>query len=406
VLPDTNMSPIISPLIASLLLLFYLALLFTNATITDSDTIRPGQSLNTSEYILSANGMYRLGFFSTANSTKYYVAIFNSNATENVVLVANREHPFPNPSAVLTFDPDGNLVISDGRLLHVLTNTSGGNDTYARLLDTGNLILTNRASHVLWQSFDYPTRTLLPGMKIKDDKTGWSLTSWKSNEDPAPGPFSLHMGSGKTQIILMEGSEPYWTSSLITGVLAGVLVIERDYITWPSKNTSETRRIELDISGNLLLQTWMKGDQGWSSLKLTNCGAYPTCGVSSICDNNADANSSCYCLPGFKRGSTFAGCKRKTDSHCSDNINDVQKDWFLPIPQVYLPRNPLRLHVGKASECESACLNNCSCSGYAYDQDHRCLVWDGPLENLKQFPAVKLYETEFYLKLAPNFTEG
>jgi hypothetical protein len=236
---------------------FFLALLFTNATVTDSDTIRPGQSLTTSEYILSPYGKYKLGFFSTANSTKYYVAIFNSNATEKVKWVANREHPFPNPSVVRTFDPDGNLVISDGRLLHVLTNTSGGNDTYARLLDTGNLILTNKASHVLWQRVDYPTGTLLPGMKIKDDKTRWSLTSWKTKEDPVPGPFSLHMGSGKTQIILMEGSEPYWTSSLITGVLSGILVVERDYITWGSKNTSETRRIVLDISGNLLLQTWI-----------------------------------------------------------------------------------------------------------------------------------------------------
>ncbi|XP_062170588.1 G-type lectin S-receptor-like serine/threonine-protein kinase B120 [Alnus glutinosa] len=398
------MSPIISPLIASFLLLFCLALLFTNATITDSDTIRPGQSLNTSESILSANRKYKLGFFSTENS-KYYVAIFYSNTTENVAVIVNREHPFPNPSAVLTFDLDGNLVISDGRLLHVLTSTSGGNNTYARLLDTGNLILTNRASGVLWQSFDYPTDNLLPGMKLKHANDHPVLRSWKSLTDPAPGSFSLHLGSGETQIILMEGSEPYWTSSLITGVLAGILVIERDYITWRNKNTNETRRIVLDLYGHLLMQTWMEGDQGWSSLKLTNCGAYPTCGVSGLCNSNADANSSCYCLPGFKRGSTFARCKRKTDSHCSDNINHVQKDWFLPVPQVYLPRNPLRLHVGKASECESACLNNCSCSGYAYDQDHLCLVWDGPLGNLKQFPAVKLYETEFYLKLAPNFTE-
>jgi len=187
------------------------------------------------------------------------VAIFYSNTTENVAVIANRDHPFPNPSAVLTFDPDGNLVISDGRLLHVLTNTSGGNDTYARLLDTGNLILTNRASHVLWQSFDYPTDILLPGMKLKDANDHPVLRSWKSLTDPAPGPVSLHLGSGKTQIILMEGSEPYWTGSLTSGVLAGILVIEMEYITWRSKNTSETRRIVLDFNGNLLLHADMDG---------------------------------------------------------------------------------------------------------------------------------------------------
>jgi hypothetical protein len=170
---------------ASLPLLFCLAFHFTNATTTifthtdTTDTILPGQSLNTSDSIVSANGSYVLGFFSPENSTKHYLVICNFidgyaalSDPEDIVWVANREDPFPNSSAVLSFNQDGNLVISDGSLLYVMTNTSGGNDTYAKLLDTGNLILTNRASHILWQSFDRPTDTLLPGMKIK------ALTSW------------------------------------------------------------------------------------------------------------------------------------------------------------------------------------------------------------------------------------
>ncbi|KAE8125450.1 hypothetical protein FH972_020257 [Carpinus fangiana] len=132
------MSPIIiSPLIASLLLLFCFGFQFTNATTITGDTIRAGQSLNTFETIESANGMYKLGFFSQENSAKYHVGIsFRHVSDRNVLWVANREKPFPNSSAVLTLKPDGNLVISDGSLLYVVTNTSGGNDTYARLLDT------------------------------------------------------------------------------------------------------------------------------------------------------------------------------------------------------------------------------------------------------------------------------
>jgi hypothetical protein len=308
-------------------------------------------------------------------------------------------------------DPDGNLVISDGGLLHLVTNTtsSRGNDhdAYAKLLDTGNLILTNRALDVLWQSFDYPTDILLPGMKLKGaNDHPVLLTSWKSQEDPAPGRFSLQYLASRKELILKDGSEPYWTGSL-RGVLAGIFVIDGDYITWPSKKAIETRRLVLDLNGQLLVQTWMEGDQGWSSQRITTCGAYPVCGVSSICNETADADSRCYCLPGFKRESAFAGCKRKTDSQCRDNINNVQKDWFLRFPEVYLPTHPLRLHVGMASECESACLNNCSCTGYVYDQEHRCLVWDGPLLNLKHFSSYNLYETEFYLKLAPpEFTKG
>jgi hypothetical protein len=202
---------------------------------------------------------YVLGFFSPENSTKHYLVIYRwEDSYDGIVWVANREHPFPNSTAVLTFNQDGNLVISDGSLLYVMTNTSGGNDTYAKLLDTGNLILTNRASHILWQSFDHPTDTLLPGMKLKDAKTGWSLTSWKSDEDPAPGLFSLQYLASRKEVVLMKGSQQYWSSPLIDH-LADIFVIDGDYLTWPS--TNEIRRIRLDISGNLLLQTWIKGSK-------------------------------------------------------------------------------------------------------------------------------------------------
>jgi hypothetical protein len=50
--------------------------------------------------------------------------------------------------------------------------------------------------------------------------------------------------------------------------------------------------------------------------------------------------------------------------------------------------------------CESACLKNCECTGYAYDQEHGCLVWEGPLLNLKQFSEDNTYKQDFYLKLA------
>jgi hypothetical protein len=393
VLPDTNMSSRISQLF-----LFCLGLQFTNATVTD--TIRPGQSLTTSEYIQSANGRYKLGFFSQKNSIKYHVGIRFSYASDrNVVWVANREHPFPNSSAVLTFNADGNLAISDGRLLQYLLITnvaSGGNNTYARLLDSGNLILNNTALGVLWQSFDHPTDTLLPGMMIKDDKTGWSLTSWKSNEDPAPGLFSLHLGSRK-ELIVMKGSELYWTTPLI-GQLADMFGIYGDYISYTTSNNypSEFKRVSLSVNGELRLQTISSNSFQSSSLSGSlKCGAYAFCGEFSICSETAA--EPCDCLPAFKPNTT-QGCKRKTDFPCSDV---VQKPGFLPISKVFLPSNPQPLqYVGNASECESACLINCDCTGYAYDQEHRCLVWEGPLLNMKQFSEDNTYTQDFYLKLA------
>jgi hypothetical protein len=237
-----------------------------NISCTTTDTIRPGQSLNTSETIVSANGRYELGLF-PSQEDYYYVGIryYNFSGANvvvrnnpllfpTVVWVANREDSFLTSSSILTLNPDLNLVISDGRLIYNLTNTSGGNDTYARLLDTGNLVLKNRASHILWQSIDYPTDTLLPGMKLKDAKTGWTLTSNRSIQDPAPGRFSLHYLGSQKELVVTEESEPYWISSL-SGDLADIFVIDGDYITWPSNYTSDITSIRLDVSGNFILQT-------------------------------------------------------------------------------------------------------------------------------------------------------
>jgi hypothetical protein len=102
------------------------------------------------ETIVSPNGNFELGFFSPQNSTKYFVGIWYKKVSElNVVWVANREYAFPNSSAVLTLNLDGNLVISDDIMTYMMANTSAGNSIYAMLLDTGNLILTNRALEVL-----------------------------------------------------------------------------------------------------------------------------------------------------------------------------------------------------------------------------------------------------------------
>jgi hypothetical protein len=67
---------------------------------------------------------------------------------------------------------------------------------------------------------------------------------------------------------------------------------------------------------------------------------------------------------------------------------------------VFLPTNHQHWYDGRPSECESACLKQCSCTGYAYDKEHRCLVWYGPLLNTKQFLANNTFTNDFYLKLA------
>ncbi|MFS7960429.1 putative protein kinase RLK-Pelle-DLSV family [Helianthus anomalus] len=86
-----------------------------------------------------------------------------------------------------------------------------------QLMDTGNLVVWDRSTNkenVMWQSFDHPGNTLLPGMKFgKDLATGRErvITPWKSADDPSPGPY-LHWPetSGYPKIFVRQGSVLRW----------------------------------------------------------------------------------------------------------------------------------------------------------------------------------------------------
>nr|GEV94557.1 G-type lectin S-receptor-like serine/threonine-protein kinase At1g61550 [Tanacetum cinerariifolium] len=60
---------------------------------------------------------------------------------------------------------------------------------------------------ILWESFDYPSNSLLPGMKLgTNGKTQGThfMTSWKSDDDPTPGNFVAHLISDGFTYSLMS----------------------------------------------------------------------------------------------------------------------------------------------------------------------------------------------------------
>lgn len=114
-----------------------------------------------------------------------------------IVWMANRNDPIFDDSGVLTLDSMGKLILkyNGGDHTDLYAGRAGGANTSATLQDDGNFVLREVNSNgsdgrMLWESFDYPTDTLLPGMKLGvNHKTGrnWSLTSWLSTYDPGSG---------------------------------------------------------------------------------------------------------------------------------------------------------------------------------------------------------------------------
>ena len=163
------------------------------------DIISPTQSLADGELLVSAGGSFALGFFSPKNSTKRYIGIwFNKITVQTAVWVANRRNPTTGNATSLMITPQGTLTIIDHNSTVIWSMASTTvNNPIAQLLDTGNFVVrdanSNRADSFSWQSFDYPTDTLLPGMKL-----GWDLKARLScnlSRIPLQGPSALRLTS-------------------------------------------------------------------------------------------------------------------------------------------------------------------------------------------------------------------
>ncbi|KAL9668722.1 hypothetical protein QQ045_006260 [Rhodiola kirilowii] len=385
-----------------------------------SDSIYGNESLSGDQTILSAGGIFRMGFFKPGNSMKYYIGIwYNKVSTLTCVWVANRETGIPDRFSSHLKIVDGNLVLlNEAQTVIWSTNlsTSASSSVKAVLQDDGNLVLQDGSMEKLWQSFDYPTHTWLPGGKIRLDKrTNRSqlLTSWKNSDDPSPGLYSLELDPNGTNsyFILWNRSVPYWTSGTWNGQIFSLVPEMRlnylynfsyvsneneSYFTYSLYDSSIISRFVMDVSGQVKQLTWLSFTREWNlfwSQPRTQCEVYAFCGAFGTC--NEGSTAFCSCLKGFDSRSKSdwnlkdysGGCVRKTPLNCGNSsIVHGRIDKFMENPYM---RSPIRAHsifVNSSEECKRTCSYNCSCTAYSFDRG-TCSVWFDDLLDLKQFPG-------------------
>ncbi|KAD4981820.1 hypothetical protein E3N88_18491 [Mikania micrantha] len=381
-----------------------------------ADTITANQSISGDQTIISKDENFELGFFKAGNSSNYYIGMWYkkvSTVPPTVAWVANRETPVLDRFSSELKITDGNLVLlNESRSIIWSTgaNSSNSNTVIAVLLDDGNLVLRSglNSNENLWQSFDFPAHTWLPGAKLAyDNRTGSKklLTSWKSTEDPAEGLFSLELDPiGKQYLIKWNKTTVYWTSGawnerdkLFTLVpemrlnyiynFSYVSNENESYFTYSLYSTSIISRFIMDVSGQVRQLSWLDNTRQWNlfwSQPRQQCEVYDICGAFGSCSQTS--LPFCNCLTGFSpRSQTnwdlndFSdGCVRKTDLQCG---RTSEKYGFLQISTKGKPLNWTSLNVGNSEECKSSCLSNCTCNAYSY-ADNNCSIWVGDLLNL------------------------
>lgn len=421
-----------------LLSFLFICLSLNNHPSLGADTISANQSLSGDQTIISKGGNFELGFFTPGNSSRsnYYIGMWYKKVSlRTIVWVANRETPVSDRSSSVFKILDGNLVLFNESQIPIwstnLSSTSSG-PLEAVLKDDGNFVLrdgSDSSSKLLWQSFDNPTHTWLPGAKIaynNKTKQNMHLISWKNSENPAPGLFALELQQNTSSyIILWNKSVPYWNSGPWDGkIFSWVPEMRANYIynfsyvsnenesyfTYSLYDPSTISRFVMDISGQIQQLSWLESTKQWNlfwSQPRTQCEVYAFCGPFGIC--NQQSLPFCSCLKGFQVTSSnswnlsdfSAGCARKTSLQCgNDSLANGKRDKFWEMPNMKLPDHSQTVAVGSSSECESTCLNNCSCTAYAYG-DH-CSIWIGDLLSLQQLTSADTNGGTLYLKLAAS----
>ncbi|KAH1051599.1 hypothetical protein GYH30_021481 [Glycine max] len=210
------------------LIFAWLCLRTTTHATTARDSLRPGEMLNNSSILTSAQKKFSLKFATIEipnTSLNTYLVIDRANTTGNVDWIGNRNDPLAYNSCALTLNHSGALIITrhNGDSIVLYSPAEATNRTIATLLDSGNFVLkeidgNGSTKNVLWQSFDHPEFVLLPGMKLgvnKKSGMSWLVKASISRAKPASGSFTLEWEPREGQLVIKRQGQVYWASGLL-----------------------------------------------------------------------------------------------------------------------------------------------------------------------------------------------
>jgi len=386
-------------------------LLFMVVLCQSDDRLTPAKPLLPSEVLISDGGVFALGFFSLKNSSSSYVGIWYNNIPErSVVWVANRDNPITTPSVKLAITSNSGLVLSDSQG-HTLwtSNTNGGAEASAVLLNSGNFVLRSPNGTEIWRSFDHPTDTILPTMRVLMSYKAQSVTrffAWKDPGDPSTGDVSCSVDPASNfQMFIWKGTSPYFRFSLFTDNAVsggsyqsnGISIVmyqemintgDELYYTY-TVSGSPYVRISFEYTGKAGLLIWNSTTSSWAVISErpdADCELYASCGPFGYCDHT-EAVPTCRCLDGFELLDSLnfsRGCRRKEALKCGN------KDYFITMPNMKVPDKFLHIRNRSFDQCAAECTLNCSCVAYSYanlsnvgttGDTSRCLVWtDDPID--------------------------
>ncbi|KAL4603883.1 hypothetical protein ACB092_10G155200 [Castanea dentata] len=337
---------------------------------------------------LSRSGLYAFGFYQQANG--YAVGVFLARILEKtVVWTANQDHPPILVDATLNFTTNGRLILQSAQGKE--TNIANPSDVpSASMLDLGNFVLYNSNNKISWQSFDYPTNTLVQNQRLT---AGKELVSSVSESDQSTGIFCLAMQTDGHLVQYPVGTPniakySYWASGTMNQGSDVSLCLDDDghlylcksnvtYLInltqggYPTNDTVYFMRIDADGIFRLYSHNLNKNGN-WSRIWSSSNGK---CDPKGLCGLNGFAS-----VNQGKWSSGPSGCERNfTPESCKSRDGSI-KYTMEPISNIKWEFSSSFSILSSLTEeeCQAACWEDCNCEAAMYN-DSTCRKLKLPL---------------------------
>ncbi|XP_062229276.1 G-type lectin S-receptor-like serine/threonine-protein kinase LECRK3 [Phragmites australis] len=379
-----------------------------------------GISLTPPGYITSPSGGFAFGFRALDfDPTKFLLATWfrfrddggggnsSSQLSQSVVWFAKQSPygttPVATAQSVLSITVDGKLTLTDvGNqvLWSTPTPSLNGGSSVLELSDSGNLQFLGDRGSVLWESFWYPTDTLLPGQSLAlDDRSEGKLFSKRADAEFTTGQFSMGIQTDGNVVLYVDlltgnnAANAYWqehtnspdSNTTITFNDHGRLNYTlhngtvRSLISPASISTAGEyfRFARMDPDG--IVRTYARPNNGGGNTSWFVSGAYPSdgcnmwtsglqgmCGPGSFCVETSDRlkcecptgynytdaqHSDNGCTPGFE--SQSCGGENSSDEFALEELQNTT--W---VASIYYKK----FSSITEDQCRDHCLSDCFCA--------------------------------------------
>ncbi|KAJ6693956.1 hypothetical protein OIU85_004720 [Salix viminalis] len=398
-------------IILPFLLLQFLHFHELHAQISPSISLGSSITAGSNDSWPSLSDDFAFGFYSLPNNL-YLVGIWFNNIPERtLVWSANRDSPALAGSTVsLTFGGQLTLTNFNGTVQSIYSGRAAASGF---MKDDGNFFLRDESLNVIWQSFDTPTDTILPGQVLNGTQKLYSNAN--GTVDYSTGNFMLEMqNDGNLVLSAYHFADPgYWYTGTLTTNVSLVFNNNTAFMYLVNSTGDNIHTLTANVStpvGDYYYRATINdhGDfqqfahhksnsSGWTTVWRAigdPCVVNAICGVNGMCLSQNNETSTCRCIPGYTPldpNHVSKGCRPETVvNYCADP--SMKNFTIKVIDDADLPSEDFadlaRVNNVDLEGCKKALMDDCY-SLAASLVGSRCLKKRMPLLNARQSFSTK-----------------